>query len=117
MDVSLTKIEAEALQLSAAERVRLADHLLASVAGDSGIEQEWSEEVELVEGSSYYARKANAEIAGVFISEFDRSAKLLGEHPKLGSRDGEVPFMGQASRESQRRRFAWGLPLPIRKSD
>ena len=46
MDASLTKIEAEALQLTAAERVRLADHLLASVAGDPGIEQEWAEEVE-----------------------------------------------------------------------
>ena len=46
MDASLTKIEAEALQLTAAERVRLADRLLASVAGDPGIEQEWAEEVE-----------------------------------------------------------------------
>ena len=46
MDASLTKIEAEALQLTAAERVRLADHLLASVAGDPGIDQAWAEEVE-----------------------------------------------------------------------
>ncbi|MDB5954534.1 MAG: hypothetical protein JWP60_1142 [Ramlibacter sp.] len=34
MAASLAKIEAEALQLSAEERVRLADHLLASVAGE-----------------------------------------------------------------------------------
>lgn len=46
MNASLTKIEAEALQLSVAERVRLADHLLASVAGDPGLEQEWAEEAE-----------------------------------------------------------------------
>lgn len=42
-------------------------------------------ELELVEGAAYYAREANREIAGAFISELDRSAKLLGEHPKLGS--------------------------------
>jgi plasmid stabilization system protein ParE len=42
-------------------------------------------ELELVEGAAYYAREANAEIADAFISEFDRSAKLLGEYPKLGT--------------------------------
>jgi putative addiction module component (TIGR02574 family) len=46
MAASLAKIEAEALQLSAEERVRLADYLLASVAGDPGIEQAWTEEIE-----------------------------------------------------------------------
>lgn len=34
MPPSLAKIEAEALQLSAEEKVRLADHLLASISGD-----------------------------------------------------------------------------------
>ena len=42
-------------------------------------------ELELVEGAAYYAREANVEIAEAFISEFDRSAKLLGEYPKLGT--------------------------------
>ena len=42
-------------------------------------------ELELVEGAAYYAREASAEIASAFISEFERSAKLLGEFPKLGS--------------------------------
>ena len=46
MASSLAKIEAEALQLSAEERVRLADHLLTSVSGDSDIEEAWAEEVE-----------------------------------------------------------------------
>jgi putative addiction module component (TIGR02574 family) len=46
MSASLAKIEAEALQLTAEERVRLADHLLASVSGDPGIEEAWAEEVE-----------------------------------------------------------------------
>lgn len=46
MAASLAKIEAEALQLSAEERVRLADHLLASVAGHPDIEQAWDEEIE-----------------------------------------------------------------------
>ena len=43
MPPSLAKIEAEALQLSAEEKVRLADHLLASV---SGVDDVWAEEVE-----------------------------------------------------------------------
>ena len=34
MPSSLAKIEAEALQLPAEDRARLADHLLASVSGD-----------------------------------------------------------------------------------
>lgn len=42
-------------------------------------------ELELVEGAAYYAREASAEIANAFISEFDRSAKLLGEFPQMGS--------------------------------
>jgi len=42
-------------------------------------------ELELVEGAAYYAREANAEIAEAFIAEFDRSAKLLGDYPKLGT--------------------------------
>ena len=46
MPPSLAKIEAEALQLSAEEKVRLADHLLASVSGDPDIEDAWAEEVE-----------------------------------------------------------------------
>jgi putative addiction module component (TIGR02574 family) len=46
MASSLAKIEAEALQLSAEERVRLADHLLTSVSGDTDIEEAWAEEVE-----------------------------------------------------------------------
>jgi putative addiction module component (TIGR02574 family) len=46
MAISLAKIEADALQLSAEERVRLADHLLASVASDPDIEQAWGEEIE-----------------------------------------------------------------------
>lgn len=46
MAASLARIEAEALQLSAEERVRLPDLLLASVAGAPDIEQAWAEEVE-----------------------------------------------------------------------
>ncbi len=39
-------IEAQALTLSAAERVRLADRLIASVFEDEAIESAWSVEVE-----------------------------------------------------------------------
>jgi hypothetical protein len=46
MASSLTEIEAEALQLSVEERVRLADNLLTSVSGGPDIEDAWAEEVE-----------------------------------------------------------------------
>lgn len=46
MPPSLAKIEADALQLSAEERVRLADRLLASVSADPDVEEAWIEEVE-----------------------------------------------------------------------
>ena len=46
MAVSLAKIEAEALKLSAEERVRLADRLLASVSADPDIDEAWAEEIE-----------------------------------------------------------------------
>jgi toxin ParE1/3/4 len=42
-------------------------------------------ELELVEGAAYYARKANAQIANAFVSEFERSAGLLAKHPQLGT--------------------------------
>lgn len=42
-------------------------------------------ELELVEGAAYYAREANRELGEAFIAEFDRSAKLLGEYPRLGA--------------------------------
>ena len=42
-------------------------------------------ELELVEGAAYYAREAGRELGEAFIAEFDRSAKLLGEYPKLGA--------------------------------
>ena len=46
MAACLAKIEAEALQLSAEERVRLADHLLASVSTEPEVEEAWAEEIE-----------------------------------------------------------------------
>lgn len=42
-------------------------------------------EYELIEGALYYARQANAELGQAFISEFERSAELLVEHPKFGA--------------------------------
>jgi toxin ParE1/3/4 len=42
-------------------------------------------ELELVESAAFYAREASAEIASAFVFEFERSARLLGEFPRLGS--------------------------------
>lgn len=42
-------------------------------------------ELELVEGAASYARKVNRELGESFIAEFDRSARLLGEYPRLGA--------------------------------
>jgi hypothetical protein len=37
----------------------------------------------LVEGALFYAREANAELGHAFVSELERSAALLLEHPAL----------------------------------
>lgn len=46
MPTPLDTIEAEALKLLPEERVRLADHLLASVSGEQEVEDAWVVEVE-----------------------------------------------------------------------
>jgi putative addiction module component (TIGR02574 family) len=46
MTSPLARIEAEALQLTAEERVRLADRLIASVSADQEIEEAWAEEIQ-----------------------------------------------------------------------
>lgn len=68
-------------------------------------------EIELVEGATYYAREANPEIANAFISEFDRSAKLLGEFPKLGS-----TWRGRI-RRLPLRRFPYSIVYYLRDSE
>jgi len=45
MQASLDTIEAEALKLSPEDRIVLADHLLASVVGDSDVDEAWAVEV------------------------------------------------------------------------
>jgi len=42
-------------------------------------------EQELTEGALFYAREANAQLGQAFISEFERSASLLVEQPRLGA--------------------------------
>ncbi len=42
-------------------------------------------EQELIEGALFYAREANAELGHAFISEFERSAAVLLEQPRLGA--------------------------------
>jgi putative addiction module component (TIGR02574 family) len=46
MASSIEIIEAEALQLSAAERVQLIERLIASLDVDPGVEESWAAEVE-----------------------------------------------------------------------
>jgi putative addiction module component (TIGR02574 family) len=67
MPASIAKIEAEALQLSIEERVRLADHLLASVSANPDIEAAWAEEIE--------RRLAEAEAGAPFVSLEDAVAR------------------------------------------
>ena len=50
-------------------------------------------ELELVEGTAYYAREANADIANAFVSEFERSANLLADFPKLGEKARIEPLL------------------------
>lgn len=42
-------------------------------------------EQELIEGALLYAREANAQLGQAFISEFERSASLLVDQPRLGA--------------------------------
>jgi toxin ParE1/3/4 len=42
-------------------------------------------EQDLVEGAQYYARQATAHLGQAFVSEFERSAALLTEQPRLGA--------------------------------
>lgn len=42
-------------------------------------------EQELVEGAQFYARVADSKLGQAFISEFERSAALLLEQPRLGA--------------------------------
>lgn len=46
MHTTLDTIETEALKLLPEERVRLADHLLASVSGAKEVEEAWATEVD-----------------------------------------------------------------------
>lgn len=42
-------------------------------------------EQDLVEGARFYAREANSELGHAFINEFERSAALLREQPRIGA--------------------------------
>lgn len=55
-------------------------------------------ERDLVEGGLYYSREGNADLARAFISEFERSAALVGEQPELGA-----PWRGKVRRFPLRR--------------
>ena len=68
-------------------------------------------ELELVEGAAYYAREATPDIANAFISEFDRSAKLLAEFPKLGA-----SWRGRF-RRLPLRRFPYSIVYLLRDSE
>lgn len=46
MPMQFSALEAEALQLPPEERVRLADHLLASVGAGAEVDEAWAVEVE-----------------------------------------------------------------------
>jgi plasmid stabilization system protein ParE len=42
-------------------------------------------EQELIEGARFYAREATERLGQTFITEFERSAALLAEQPRLGA--------------------------------
>ena len=46
MSLAIETLEAEALQLSAVERARLVEHLIASLDIDPNVEEAWATEVE-----------------------------------------------------------------------
>ncbi|MBC5768000.1 type II toxin-antitoxin system RelE/ParE family toxin [Ramlibacter albus] len=66
---------------------------------------------ELEEGAVFYARHANRLIADAFISEFDRSAKLLIEYPELGS------IWRRKTRRLPLRRFPYSIVYFVRETE
>lgn len=68
-------------------------------------------ELELVEGAAYYAREANAAVASAFVSEFDRSARLLANFPMLGA-----TWRGRI-RRLPLRRFPYSIVYDLRDSE
>lgn len=68
-------------------------------------------ELELTQGAVYYAQKANKFIAEAFLAEFERSAKLLVEQPKLGT-----PWRARI-RRLPLRRFPYSIVYYLRESE
>jgi plasmid stabilization system protein ParE len=68
-------------------------------------------EQELVEGALFYAREASAELGRAFISEFERSAVLLVEQPRLGA------VWRGAVRRLPLRRFPYSIVYYLRESE
>ena len=68
-------------------------------------------EYELVEGALYYAREANAELGQAFISEFERSIRLLLTSPKLGA------VWRGATRRLPLRRFPYSVVYQLREAE
>ena len=68
-------------------------------------------EQELVEGALFYAREANVELGHAFITEFERSAALLLEQPRLGA-----SWRGSV-RRLPLRRFPYSIVYYLRESE
>ena len=60
-------------------------------------------ELELVAAAHYYTSQANAALAEAFVLEFERSARLLGHYPQIGTR-----WRGP-TRRLPLRRFPFGI--------
>jgi plasmid stabilization system protein ParE len=68
-------------------------------------------EQELFEGALFYAREAGADLGRAFLSEFERSATLLAEQPRLGA-----IWRGQI-RRLPLRRFPYSIVYDLSKSE
>ena len=68
-------------------------------------------EYQLVEGALYSAREANAELGQAFISEFERSIRLLLTSPKLGA------VWRGATRRLPLRRFPYSVVYQLREAE
>ena len=68
-------------------------------------------EQELIQGALFYAREANAELGQAFIAEFERSAELLREQPRLGA------GWKSTTRRLPLRRFPYSIVYQLRDTE
>lgn len=103
MPLTIESLEAEALQLSAADRARLVERLIASLDTDPEVEEAWAAEVE----------RRHAEIENNIATSLP-GAEALARQLKSPAIPRRFTPAGAAQAASADRRHEWLLVMPCR---